>query len=136
MLGAVARPIPDRGWAGQPGPGPVRYGFNGSDSGPAPVPVAPLEDSPSPKFYFHCRTETEQLLEDHEGSTHADLEAAHDHANALGRAILEQALAGGADPCLPRSIEITDEAGKDQLFIVFWAALAPGDPAPGAPIRH
>ena len=98
--------------------------------------MRPREDAASPKFYFHCRTETEQLLEDREGSIHADLDAAHDHANALGRAILERALAGGGDPGRPLSIEITDAAGTDQLFVVFWAALAPADPAPGGPLRH
>jgi len=79
-----------------------------------------------PKYYFHYRTDDE-LVEDREGSVHSDLEAAHAHAADLGRALLSMELRRGEDPGLPRSIEITDEEGNDQLYVVFWASLTARD---------
>ena len=81
-----------------------------------------------PKFYFHYRTD-DALLEDHEGSVHPDLDAAHAHAAELGRSLLRVALHKGQDPRAPRSIEITDESGEDQLYVVFWASMMRNDPA-------
>jgi hypothetical protein len=80
-----------------------------------------------PKFYFHYRTD-DALLEDHEGSVHPDLDAAEAHAAELGRSLLRVALRKGQDPRAPRSIEITDESGADQLYVVFWASMVPNDP--------
>lgn len=73
-----------------------------------------------PRFYFHYRTDDE-LVPDTDGSELPDLEAAEHNAAALARAIVEQAASTGGDTRVPRSIEITDAAGEELLYLVFWA---------------
>lgn len=73
-----------------------------------------------PRFYFHYRTDDE-LIRDADGSDLPDLEAAENNAAALAKAIVEQAASTGGDTRIPRSIEITDAAGEELLYLVFWA---------------
>lgn len=73
-----------------------------------------------PRFYFHYRTDDE-LIPDIDGSDLPDLEAAEHNAAALAKAIVEHAASTGGDTRLPRSIEITDAAGEELLYLVFWA---------------
>ena len=73
-----------------------------------------------PKFYFHYRTDDE-LIMDTAGSELPDLEAAEHNAAALAKAIVERAASTGGDTRVPRSIEITDAAGEELLYLVFWA---------------
>lgn len=73
-----------------------------------------------PRFYFHYRTDDE-LIRDADGSELPDLEAAEHNAAALAKAIVEQAASMGGDTRIPRSIEITDAAGEELLYLVFWA---------------
>lgn len=73
-----------------------------------------------PRFYFHYRTD-EELIRDQDGSELPDLEAAEHNAAALAKAIVEQAASNGGDTRAPRSIEITDAAGEELLYLVFWA---------------
>ena len=56
-----------------------------------------------------------------------DLEAAEHNAAALAKAIVEQAASTGGDTRMPRSIEITDAAGEELLYLVFWAGPKVGD---------
>lgn len=79
-----------------------------------------------PRFYFHYRTDDE-LIRDQDGSDLPDLEAAEHNAAALAKAIVEQAANNGGDTRLPRSIEITDAAGEELLYLVFWAGPKLGD---------
>lgn len=73
-----------------------------------------------PRFYFHYRTDDE-LIRDTDGSELPDIEAAEHNAAALAKAIVEQAALTGGDTRIPRSIEITDAAGEELLYLVFWA---------------
>jgi hypothetical protein len=73
-----------------------------------------------PKFYFHYRTDDE-LIRDTDGVELQDLDAAEHNAAELGRAIVDRAASTGGDTGLPRSIEITDAAGRELLYVVFWA---------------
>ncbi|HEV7344691.1 MAG TPA: hypothetical protein VGN60_03555 [Devosia sp.] len=73
-----------------------------------------------PKFFFHYRTDDE-LIPDVEGSDLPDLAAAEHNAAALAKAIVERAASTGGDTRIPRSIEITDAAGEELLYLVFWA---------------
>lgn len=73
-----------------------------------------------PRFYFHYRTDDE-LIRDCDGSDLPDLEAAEVNAAALAKAIVEKAASEGGDTRVPRSIEITDAAGEELLYLVFWA---------------
>lgn len=73
-----------------------------------------------PRFYFHYRTDDE-LIRDVDGSDLPDLEAAEHNAATLAKAIVEHAASTGGDTRLPRSIEITDAAGEELLYLVFWA---------------
>ena len=73
-----------------------------------------------PRFYFHYRTDDE-LIPDAEGSELPDLTAAEHNAAALAKAIVEHAASTGGDTRMPRSIEITDAAGEELLYLVFWA---------------
>ncbi|MGV8856414.1 MAG: DUF6894 family protein [Devosia sp.] len=82
-----------------------------------------------PRFYFHYRTDDE-LIRDADGSELPDLEAAERNAAALAKAIVEQAASNGGDTRVPRSIEITDAAGEELLYIVFWAGPKLGDDGP------
>ncbi|SEP75014.1 hypothetical protein SAMN05428969_0742 [Devosia sp. YR412] len=81
-----------------------------------------------PRFYFHYRTDDE-LIPDTDGSDLPDLEAAEHNAAALAKAIVEHAASTGGDTRLPRSIEITDAAGEELLYIVFWAGPKVGTDA-------
>jgi hypothetical protein len=84
-----------------------------------------------PRFYFHYRTDDE-LIQDQDGRELPDLEAAEHNAAALAKAIVEQAASTGGDTRIPRSIEITDAAGEELLYLVFWAGPKVGttDDAP------
>jgi len=73
-----------------------------------------------PRFFFHYRTDDE-IIRDPDGSELPDLEAAEHNAAALAKAIVEQAASTGGDTRIPRSIEITDAAGEELLYLVFWA---------------
>lgn len=73
-----------------------------------------------PRFYFHYRTDDE-LIRDADGSELPDIEAAEQNAAAMAKAIVEQAASTGGDTRIPRSIEITDAAGEELLYLVFWA---------------
>ncbi len=86
-----------------------------------------------PRFYFHYRTDDE-LIEDTAGSDLPDLEAAEHNAAALAKAIVERAASKGDDTGVPRSIEITDAAGEELLYLVFWAGPKLED-EPEAPVE-
>jgi hypothetical protein len=86
-----------------------------------------------PRYYFHYRTD-DALVRDPQGSEHADLLAAEHNAAELGKAIIERAAAEGGEMEAARSIEITDEAGHDLLYVVFWAGPKIGN-GPGTPIE-
>ncbi len=73
-----------------------------------------------PRYFFHYRTDDE-LIPDRDGSELPDLEAAEHNAAALAKAIVERAASMGDDTRMPRSIEITDAAGEELLYLVFWA---------------
>ncbi len=79
-----------------------------------------------PRYYFHYRTET-ALIRDEAGSEHVSLEAAEQSAAEMGRAIMEKVAGEGGEMDAPRSIEITDESGRDLLYVVFWAGPNIGD---------
>lgn len=84
-----------------------------------------------PRFYFHYRTDDE-LIPDRDGSELPDLEAAEHNAAALAKAIVERAASTGGDTRMPRSIEITDAAGEELLYLVFWAGPKLGEDADDA----
>lgn len=86
-----------------------------------------------PRYYFHYRTD-DRLIRDEAGSDLADLEAAEHRAAALGKAIIDRVAGEGGAMDEPRSIEITDEAGHDLLYVVFWAGPKVGD-GPGTPVE-
>ena len=77
-----------------------------------------------PRYFFHYRTD-DGIVRDTDGSDHPDLDAAERKAAELGRAILDRALSDGDDAQEPRSIEITDAAGEELLYVVFWAGPPP-----------
>lgn len=79
-----------------------------------------------PRFFFHYRTD-ESFVFDTAGVDLPDLEAAHEQAAEFGRVILARALDKGESPQASRCIEITDEAGKEVLYIVFWASASKPD---------
>lgn len=86
-----------------------------------------------PRYFFHYRTE-EALIRDEAGSEHANLEAAEHNAAEMGRAIIERIAGEGGEMDAPRSIEITDAAGQDLLYVVFWAGPKVGD-GPASPVE-
>jgi len=86
-----------------------------------------------PKYYFHYRTD-DALVRDEAGSEHPDLDAAEQTAAEMGRAIIEKVAGEGGEMDAPRSIEITDAAGHDLLYVVFWAGPKLGD-GPDTPIE-
>ncbi len=86
-----------------------------------------------PRYFFHYRTE-EALIRDEAGSEHANLEAAEHNAAEMGRAIIERIAGEGGEMDAPRSIEITDAAGRDLLYVVFWAGPKVGD-GPASPVE-
>lgn len=86
-----------------------------------------------PKFYFHYRTDDE-LIPDVDGSELPDLEAAEHNAAALAKAIVERAASTGGDTRIPRSIEITDAAGEELLYLVFWAGPKVGNGEDAEPL--
>jgi len=86
-----------------------------------------------PRYYFHYRTDDE-LIRDHDGSELANLEAAEHIAAEMGRAIIDRVAGEGGDMDAPRSIEITDAAGRDLLYVVFWAGPKVGS-GPFSPIE-
>jgi hypothetical protein len=62
-----------------------------------------------PKYFFHIRTPTGQLLEDLEGEEFANLGEVEDHAMASAKEILAEGLLAGK-PILTEDIfEICDE---------------------------
>jgi hypothetical protein len=79
-----------------------------------------------PRYYFHYRTD-DQLIRDDTGSEHPSIEAAEHNAAEIGRAIIERIAGDGGEMDAPRSIEITDAAGHDLLYVVFWAGPEIGD---------
>lgn len=85
-----------------------------------------------PRYFFHYRTDDE-LVEDTTGRECANLEAAEESAAELGRAIIDRAVSTGDDAAAPRSIEITDSAGQELLYVVFWAGPKIGD-GPATPV--
>jgi len=87
-----------------------------------------------PRFYFHYRTDDE-LIRDTDGSELPDLEAAEHNAAALAKAIVEHAASTGGDTRVPRSIEITDAAGEELLYLVFWAGPKSGTVDDDEPIK-
>jgi hypothetical protein len=86
-----------------------------------------------PRYFFHYRTE-EALIRDDAGSEHPDLQAAEQNAAEIGRAIIERVAGEDGEMDAPRSIEITDAAGHDLLYVVFWAGPKVGD-GPGSPVE-
>jgi hypothetical protein len=86
-----------------------------------------------PRYFFHYRTDDE-LIRDQHGAEFSDLEAAEHNAAELGRAIVDKAAGVGEDTRLPRSIEITDSAGRDLLYVVFWAGPRIGSTG-GTPVN-
>jgi hypothetical protein len=94
----------------------------------AKSPRLPLvQEAEVPRYFFHYRTDDE-LIRDEAGSDHPDLEAAEHRAAELGKAIIDR-LAGqeGGEVGLPRTIEITDAAGEELLYVVFWAGPKIGE---------
>lgn len=79
-----------------------------------------------PRYFFHYRTDDE-LIPDTSGSELPDLDAAEHTAAALAKAIVEKAASTGGDTRVPRSIEITDAAGEELLYVVFWAGPKVGN---------
>ncbi|MCS6760889.1 MAG: hypothetical protein MO846_01940 [Candidatus Devosia symbiotica] len=61
------------------------------------------------------------MIRDADGSELPYLEATKHNTVALAKAIVEHAASAGADTRVPRSIEITDAAGEELLYVVFWA---------------
>ena len=86
-----------------------------------------------PRYYFHYRTE-DALIRDDQGSEHPNLAAAEETAAEMGRAIIEKVAGEGGEMDAPRSIEITDAAGQDLLYVVFWAGPQIGN-GPATPIE-
>lgn len=86
-----------------------------------------------PRYFFHYRTDDE-LIRDTAGSELPDLDAAEHNAAELGKAIVDRAASAGEDTRVPRSIEITDAAGEDLLYVVFWAGPKVGD-GPVTPVE-
>ncbi|ODT72180.1 MAG: hypothetical protein ABS75_05130 [Pelagibacterium sp. SCN 63-23] len=86
-----------------------------------------------PRYFFHYRTDDE-LIRDLSGSELADLDAAEHQAAEIGRAIIDRVAEEGGAMDVPRSIEITDAAGRDLLYVVFWAGPKVGD-GPASPIE-
>lgn len=86
-----------------------------------------------PRFFFHYRTDDE-LIRDADGSELPDIEAAEHNAAALAKAIVERAASTGGDTRIPRSIEITDAAGEELLYLVFWAGPKFGTGEDDSPI--
>ena len=78
-----------------------------------------------PRYFFHYRTDDE-LIRDQDGRDLPNLDAAEHSAAELGRAIVEHAASKGDDTRVPRSIEITDAAGEELLYVVFWAGPKAG----------
>jgi len=86
-----------------------------------------------PRYFFHYRTDDEWIM-DTDGSELADLEAAEHNAAALAKAIVERTASTGGDSGVPRSIEITDAAGEELLYLVFWAGPKLGEDDDGEPV--
>ena len=89
-----------------------------------------------PRYFFHYRTDDE-LVRDTDGAEFSDLEAAEHNAAELGRAIVDRTAGQGGDTRMPRSIEITDAAGHELLYVVFWAGprFGTGNSSPVTPAR-
>jgi len=85
-----------------------------------------------PRYFFHYRTDDE-LIRDEAGSDHPDLEAAEHQAAELGKAIIDRLAGQDGAVGLPRTIEITDAAGEELLYVVFWAGPKIGD-GPGSDV--
>lgn len=73
-----------------------------------------------PRYYFHYRTDDE-LVRDEAGSDLVDLDAAEHQAAEIGKAIIEKLAEEGGEMEIPRTIEVTDAAGEELLYVVFWA---------------
>lgn len=86
-----------------------------------------------PRYYFHYRTD-QGLIRDDVGSEHPDLAAAEHRAAEIGRAIIDRVAGDGGEMDAPRSIEITDAAGHELLYVVFWAGPKAG-PGPATPVN-
>jgi hypothetical protein len=93
----------------------------------------PNREADVPRYFFHYRTDNE-LIRDSDGRDLPNLDAAERSAAELGRAIVEEAASTGGDTRLPRSIEITDDAGEDLLYVVFWAGPKVGG-GPAIPVE-
>jgi hypothetical protein len=89
-----------------------------------------------PRYFFHYRTD-DGLIRDETGSEHSNLEAAEHKAAEIGRAIIDKVAGEGGEMNAPRSIEITDAAGQDLLYVVFWAGpkVGAGSTSPVEPAR-
>lgn len=85
-----------------------------------------------PHYFFHYRTE-DGLVRDQTGSELADLDEAERKAAEIGKAIVDKVAGEGGEMDAPRSIEITDGAGNELLYVVFWAGPKIG-PGPGKPV--
>lgn len=79
-----------------------------------------------PRFFFNYRTD-DSYVPDTEGQDLPDIEAAQEQAAEVGRVMLARALEAGEEPQASRCIEITDEAGEEVLYIVFWASASKPD---------
>ena len=77
----------------------------------------------SVRYFFHYRDENDSLCEDRVGSVHPDLDSAELQARELALEYLEEAIDAGGSPAAPRTIEITDEEGREVLYLPFWAGL-------------
>ena len=86
-----------------------------------------------PRYYFHYRTD-DRLVQDADGSEHADLTEDEQNAADIGKAIIERIADEGGEMDAARSIEITDASGHELLYVVFWAGPQIG-PGPGTPIE-
>ncbi len=88
------------------------------------------------RYFFHYRTD-DGLIRDETGSEHASIEEAEHKAAEIGRAIIERVAGDGGEMDTPRSIEITDAAGHELLYVVFWAGpkVGEGGATPVEPAR-
>lgn len=90
-----------------------------------------------PRYFFHYRTDDDELIRDPDGSELANLEAAEYQAAEIGRAIVDKLAGEGRETREPRSIEITDADGEELLYVVFWAGpkIGMGPATPVEPAR-
>ena len=74
-----------------------------------------------PKFVFQYRV-GDEIVEELGAHEHDDLEDAEESAVEWARRVMRRVAKQGENLMAPRSVEISDNAGHDLLYIVFWGA--------------